>query len=344
MTNINGVIARVDAVKLNTYTEEEKARWLIELDGRIFREIMRGFGPLPPEKYPQDAEKELLVPSPYDVLYDYYLFAMIDFHNREVENYENSYAMFNDKYNDFAKAWQRTHVPPHSGGFNTMGRAPGCGTVSESEIEEKINNHDLAEGSHPFLLRIIKQRYDALQLLIEQYKALCDGAATDADISEAVATHQNSIFAHKGLFDKLREELLNDMQEQINGHAASKNNPHGVTAAQIGAYTKGEIDAIIGKIGTALDSAIAVADAYIDGAGIDTDGAGTGAYVTLAAFTAHVNDTAAAFVAHVNDKANPHNVVAEQIGAVVDLTGYATEEYVDTSIQKSVLDSWEAEI
>ncbi|MBQ6902426.1 MAG: hypothetical protein IJN71_05405, partial [Oscillospiraceae bacterium] len=48
------------------------------------------------------------------------------------------------------------------------------------------------------------------------------------------------------------------------------------------------------------------------------------------------------FNAHVEDSENPHKVTAEQVN--VDLTGLATTEYVDTSIQSAVLDSWEEKI
>ncbi len=119
MVNIDDVISRVDALKANTFGSHEKARWLLELEGKIFREVLRCSEEIP--VYSTEDEVWLTVEPPYDVLYDYYLFAMIDFHNRETENYNNSYMIFNEKFNDFAKFFQRTHRPPDSGGFNTMG-------------------------------------------------------------------------------------------------------------------------------------------------------------------------------------------------------------------------------
>ena len=78
-------------------------------------------GELPWQEQQNELDVQLLAEAPYDDIYVYYLLAMIDFYNREPENYNNSYMMFNEKYNDFAKWWQRTHTPQKSGGFNTMG-------------------------------------------------------------------------------------------------------------------------------------------------------------------------------------------------------------------------------
>lgn len=121
MASIRDVIYRVDCVKDNTYTAEEKARWLIEVEGKIYREVLRSSEELQVKNYLANSDISLVVDPPYDSLYDYYLFAMIDFHNREGENYNNSYMMFNEKFNDFAKYRQRTHRPPDSGGIDTMG-------------------------------------------------------------------------------------------------------------------------------------------------------------------------------------------------------------------------------
>ncbi|MBQ6698393.1 MAG: hypothetical protein IJN09_05065, partial [Oscillospiraceae bacterium] len=209
MATINSVIARVDAVKINTYTAEEKARWLIELEGRIFREILRSFGEYPVSEYPADGERELITPSPYDTVYDYYLFAMIDFHNRETENYNNSIDAFNQRYDDFAKEWHRTHCAPHGGGINTMGAFAGgdahCGKP-EKDITEIIEMHNAEKAAHPYILELIAKRYTALCEIVEQYRQLSAGVATDEDISNAVAEHQNSIFAHSELFEELKNE------------------------------------------------------------------------------------------------------------------------------------------
>ena len=43
-----------------------------------------------PRNYPEDGDKPLLVPAPYDGLYDLYLMSKSDFYLRELDNYNNS--------------------------------------------------------------------------------------------------------------------------------------------------------------------------------------------------------------------------------------------------------------
>ena len=111
MPTLNEVITRIDKVKPNTYDEQTKAEWIYRLDGRISKEIMHSE---PPMHYifPEDADKELLVPFPNDDIYDFFLQAMIDFNNREIASYNNAMTMFNEAFESFAKAYIRDNVPP----------------------------------------------------------------------------------------------------------------------------------------------------------------------------------------------------------------------------------------
>ena len=121
MPTINEVIERNKAVKPDTYDETTKAEWLYRLDGRISKEIMHQE---PPAHYiyPEDGDKELLVPFPYDDMYDYYLQAMIDYNNKEFKTYNNSLAMYNKAFGEYAKLYIREHKPPSYYNFrNIMG-------------------------------------------------------------------------------------------------------------------------------------------------------------------------------------------------------------------------------
>ena len=121
MPTINEVIERNDKVKPNTYDETTKADWLYRLDGRISKEIMHKE---PPAHYiyPDDGDKELLVPFPNDAIYDYYLQAMIDFSNKEFGTFNNSMIMFNEAMDSYAKQYIRENLPPSFYNFrNIMG-------------------------------------------------------------------------------------------------------------------------------------------------------------------------------------------------------------------------------
>ena len=136
--NIQECINRVDSVKPNQYSIEDKVRWLSYLDGSIQKEIFDRYEQPPEEKEtqiiiiygstttteetteevteftgysPDRLTDELLVPFPYDELYVAYLKAKIDEENGETAKYNNSAATFNGMLQDFHKAYHRDHMP-----------------------------------------------------------------------------------------------------------------------------------------------------------------------------------------------------------------------------------------
>lgn len=123
MPTINEVIERVERIKpVVSIDDQDKARWLMELDGRIWNEVItKSVHDTPPEEppkeWPEDGDKPLLVSYPYDRLYDLYLIAMLEFAIREFGNYNNSMAAFNDALDKFAYHHRNTHMPVNHGDF-----------------------------------------------------------------------------------------------------------------------------------------------------------------------------------------------------------------------------------
>lgn len=110
------VIAKVDALKPNTYTMEDKVDWLSTLDARVKAKIIDAHCQREPvffEGYDSidDQETELLVSAPYDEMYMRWLEAQIDYHNSEDERYNNAIMLFNNIYEDFKTHYTRTHLP-----------------------------------------------------------------------------------------------------------------------------------------------------------------------------------------------------------------------------------------
>ena len=58
---------------------------------------------------------ELLIPKPFDQAYIYWLQSKIDYFNGEIARFNNSSAMYNSLYSDFAAWYTRTHKPFESG-------------------------------------------------------------------------------------------------------------------------------------------------------------------------------------------------------------------------------------
>ena len=102
MATVNRVTAYIDRVKPNVYTDEDKFNWISTLEGLVAREVMGEEGP--EYEFPKDVDTELMVPSPFDDIYQLYVGAMIDFHNREYGQYNNTAAMFEERLEQ-CKAW-----------------------------------------------------------------------------------------------------------------------------------------------------------------------------------------------------------------------------------------------
>lgn len=113
---IHDAITRLDTLKHNTYSETEKRLWLSLLDGRIHREILMTHEGAPQADFPgYDAntpgDTVLLAEAPYDDVYIRHLEAMADYHNGEIEKYNNSVLLFDAAYKAFAWHYNRTHLP-----------------------------------------------------------------------------------------------------------------------------------------------------------------------------------------------------------------------------------------
>ena len=109
-------INRIDSLKPNNYTQEDKLFWLSNLDGIIKTEIIdthEGSENVTFNGYDVDTALDtvLIVPVPYDDIYLKWLEAQIDYTNGETQRYENSMIAFNNAYETFQRFYNRTHMP-----------------------------------------------------------------------------------------------------------------------------------------------------------------------------------------------------------------------------------------
>lgn len=87
------IIAYVDEVKPNVFSQDVKMRWLEELAETVRRDCP---GPA--------------VPEIWDKVCYSFLIARIDEANREWTDYANSLQVFNDYYDEFKAWWCREYV------------------------------------------------------------------------------------------------------------------------------------------------------------------------------------------------------------------------------------------
>ena len=109
-------INRIDSLKHNTYSRNEKVAWLSRLDSRVKRLIIdthEGGSDIAFTGYGDstDPNTELLVPAPFDELYLRWLESQIDYANGEYDKYNNSILMYQAAYDAYANHYNRSHLP-----------------------------------------------------------------------------------------------------------------------------------------------------------------------------------------------------------------------------------------
>lgn len=92
---VNDAIQRVKDRKPNAYSDESLNDWLNECEAMVQREIML----VAPDEivqyaFPEDRDKELILPRPYDALYVTYIVMMIQYVQEEYGAYNNTNLMY----------------------------------------------------------------------------------------------------------------------------------------------------------------------------------------------------------------------------------------------------------
>jgi len=104
---IKEAISKADEIRPNALSDETKARWVMELNGR-YAEMMSTAAPA--NLWPSDIT--LLMPYPHDNVYVLYLCAMIDNTNEETALYANDMAVFNQADVEARQWWWRNYSQP----------------------------------------------------------------------------------------------------------------------------------------------------------------------------------------------------------------------------------------
>ena len=112
---LDEAIVHLDELKHNTYSQSQKRRWLSDLDGRVHAQILSTHQPAPEPFSGYDAatpgSRVLLVEAPYEEIYLRYLEMELDYHNGEIEKYNNSSLLFQAAWDAFSRYYHRTHTP-----------------------------------------------------------------------------------------------------------------------------------------------------------------------------------------------------------------------------------------
>ena len=108
---INQVIEQVNRLSPGALEDRDLAGWLLELDGKLFRELHMPEDTKRPLQWPKDQDVPLTAPPPYDGIYTLYVQLKMDFFRQDYEQYNNTATAYNDAVNEFRKVYRREHPP-----------------------------------------------------------------------------------------------------------------------------------------------------------------------------------------------------------------------------------------
>ncbi len=105
---IQSCLEIVEELTATPTSEDLLLRWLSEIEGRVEVELL-GLSPSRVHPFGESTAKStpLSAPFPFDRLYWLYLVAMLDYTAGDSDRYENTAALFNSAYGDYAKWLKR---------------------------------------------------------------------------------------------------------------------------------------------------------------------------------------------------------------------------------------------
>lgn len=114
MSTINDVLSRVEQMRPSQYDQKTRAEWLLDFERKLCNEFFQSYEGAeewlsPPEQYPEDGDKVLMIPDPYGSIYDLFLCSMLDYWNRDWNAYNGSAALYSSALGEFKRWWHRTH-------------------------------------------------------------------------------------------------------------------------------------------------------------------------------------------------------------------------------------------
>lgn len=126
------VLRKVDMLKPNRFTKEQKIGWLDEIERQLWFDVVSTHeNPMGimQRKYDVNSDPDivLIAPPPYDEVYTLYLQCQIDLGNMEIAKYNNDKTLFNNALMSFRDYWNRTFMPcerAHCFAFDERRRLP----------------------------------------------------------------------------------------------------------------------------------------------------------------------------------------------------------------------------
>ncbi len=98
---VSELLAQVNKVKPNTYDNDILLRWANRAEAMVQTEAM-SILPEAVTEYtlPEDIDTDMILPPPYDQVYELYVEAQVDYAQQEFGTYNNTMVLFNSAYSE----------------------------------------------------------------------------------------------------------------------------------------------------------------------------------------------------------------------------------------------------
>lgn len=121
-TTISEVLSYFDNQVPNQYSDEEKIRWLNEIEAQIYNDIIlthkdadeiafHGF------TTDTDINTQMIVDLEYSELYRFWLEKSVHYDNGEIDRMNNAMTMFQTYYDNYFSYYNRNHRPVGTHGY-----------------------------------------------------------------------------------------------------------------------------------------------------------------------------------------------------------------------------------
>lgn len=98
---VSEVLGQVNRIKPNALDDETLLIYLNRIEAMVQTEALkRSVDEVETYKLPEDADREVILPTPYDQVYEMYIEAMIDLVHQDYGEYNNEMVIFNQAWNE----------------------------------------------------------------------------------------------------------------------------------------------------------------------------------------------------------------------------------------------------
>lgn len=250
----------VDNIKPNQYTVADKVNWLTFVDMTIINDVLKthegydGRYDLFEGYSPDKLTASLVVPTPYDRLYTAYLSMQIDRLNGETAKYNNSASLYNTYLLEYKRYYNKTHMPLDITRKGYGEKPPKKHTVGLTAAEYENLKRDLYFALSADVNEVISpdKLYDIVTSYAYNNIEMLKGADGKTPVRGVDYFTEDDINAMVAEVLKVNNEKISKLEadakkadEKLNLHTNNKDNPHGVTAKQVGAYLASEVDKLL---------------------------------------------------------------------------------------------------